>query len=103
MQYELFRRRHRAVLLTMTVAATSPASRLGPLAPATAAIFSNAETPGALAVGDVTIASDAAAVVGVALESRIESASHSLSASATRIEMGAPPADSCCDFTLIDS
>src|SRR5580704_19020074 len=46
MKNELSRRRHLPVLLTMTVAGTSPASRLGPLAPAADGMLSNAETPG---------------------------------------------------------
>src|ERR1700722_225112 len=108
---ELSRRRHRPVLLTITAAGTSPASRLGPLVPAADGMLSNAETPGVSTFGPppaaacdvVAIPNGDTAVPGIALESSSGSALHSLSASATLIAIGAPPADSCCDFTLIDS
>src|SRR5208282_2270850 len=109
-KYELSRWRHRAALLTITAADTSSASRLGPLVPVAEGILSNADTPGVDPLGPLPAAPVDAVVIpnGVAvgtgvLAASVWSAIHSLSASATLIAIGAPPADSCCDFILIDS
>src|ERR1700735_4625084 len=97
-KYEASRWRHSPALLTMTAAGTWPASRLGPLAPAVDGILSNADTPGVSTFAP-PLAGDVDAIpsgdTGIVLDSSGKSLLHSLSAKATRIAIGDPPADSC--------